>query len=60
MRRITQRVIYDMVGKELFFGKADLSLGNVLRLVGSSPSKVLVVDITKVKIGDVAHLLYER
>jgi hypothetical protein len=53
VRRITDKVKADMVGRELALGGAYNSLGTEFRLVGSSPGgRVLVKDDTRVRIED--------
>jgi hypothetical protein len=53
VRRITERVKTDMIGKELTLGDAYPSLGTEFKLVGASPGgHVLVREDTRVRIED--------
>ncbi len=53
VRKITDKVKADIVGKELVLGQAYPSLGTEFRLVGSSPGgRVLVREETRVRIED--------
>jgi len=53
VRKITDKVKSDMLGKELTLGRTYPSLGTEFRLVGSSPSgRVVVQEDTRLKIED--------
>jgi len=53
VRKITDRVKADILGKELILGRSYPSMGTEFRVVGSSPSgKVIVREDTRVRIED--------